>query len=298
MTTVCDLLRVRTGFVANVAARTGPRLETSVGTSETIEEALSNFQSDIFVRAENNHNGDLFVSGGKFWYAPLKSQDREAYLGLLGIEARSDALDLSSYEASAVKILIEQAEFVLQDRRLQQNVFNALRGIVPEMERAQRLRSAVRYMGSPVDNLLTENNPVDEPDFFKMVHEALTHYWGGPKLSNSPLMQLQIVQKAVAAYDGDTVKGLRSVLNQAIENVRPGGERRMTASEWMLYNILELKFIQGLRVRDIARRLARSEADFYRKQKIAIKAVARSLSEMEKREQYNPPPESDPETTE
>ena len=55
----------------------------------------------------------------------------------------------------------------------------------------------------------------------------------------------------------------------------------MTASEWMLYNILELKFIQGLRVRDIARRLARSEADLYRKQKIAIDAVARALSEME-----------------
>jgi hypothetical protein len=289
LTTICELLRVRTGFVANVAARSGPRLETSVGSSEVIEVALNNFEATIFAQAENDHTGTLFVPFGKFWYAPLKTQDQETYLGLLGIEARSDTPDLNDYEARTVQILIEQAEFVLQDRRLQQNVFNALRGIVPEMERAQRLRSAVRYMGSPVDNLLIENSPVDEPDFPKMVHEALTHYWGGPKLTNSPLMELQVVQKAVAVYDGDTVKALRSVLERAIENVRPDGERRMTASEWMLYNILELKFIQGLRVRDIANRLARSEADLYRKQKIAVKAVARSLSAMEKNDQTDAP---------
>ncbi len=289
LTTICELLRVRTGFVANVAARSGPRLETSVGSSEAIESALNNFEATIFTQAENNHTGTLFVPFGNFWYAPLKTQDQKTYLGLLGIEARSKSSDLNDYEARTVQILIEQAEFVLQDRRLQQNVFNALRGIVPEMERAQRLRSAVRYMGSPVDNLLIENSPVDEPDFPKMVHEALTHYWGGPKLTNSPLMQLQVVQKAVAVYDGDTVKALRSVLDRAIENVRPDGERRMTASEWMLYNILELKFVQGLRVRDIANRLARSEADLYRKQKIAVKAVARSLSAMEKNGQTDAP---------
>ncbi|OQY33511.1 MAG: hypothetical protein B6243_06360 [Anaerolineaceae bacterium 4572_5.2] len=262
---------------------------TTICSSEVIEVALNNFEATIFAQAENNHNGTLFVPFGKFWYVPLKTQDQETYLGLLGIEARSDTPDLNDYEARTVQILIEQAEFVLQDRRLQQNVFNALRGIVPEMERAQRLRSAVRYMGSPVDNLLIENSPVDEPDFPKMVHEALTHYWGGPKLTNSPLMELQVVQKAVAVYDGDTVKALRSVLERAIENVRPDGERRMTASEWMLYNILELKFIQGLRVRDIANRLARSEADLYRKQKIAVKAVARSLSAMERNDQSDTP---------
>ncbi|HRV94107.1 MAG TPA: hypothetical protein P5526_18250, partial [Anaerolineae bacterium] len=42
-----------------------------------------------------------------------------------------------------------------------------------------------------------------------------------------------------------------------------------------------LKFIQGMRVRDIANRLAMSEADLYRKQRLAIEEVARTLSEME-----------------
>ena len=55
----------------------------------------------------------------------------------------------------------------------------------------------------------------------------------------------------------------------------------MTTAEWLIYNILDLKFVQGLRVRDIAHRLAMSEADLYRKQRLAIEEVARTLSEME-----------------
>jgi hypothetical protein len=136
-----------------------------------------------------------------------------------------------------------------------------------------------------MEKLLTEDNLIHEPEFPKMVHDALSHYWGGPKLTDSPLMQLRVVQEAVEAHDGNTVNALRSVLGEAIGKVKPDGERKMTTSEWLFYKILELKFIRGLKVRDIAKRLAMSEADFYRKQKIAIEAVARSLSEMETRGQ-------------
>jgi hypothetical protein len=79
------------------------------------------------------------------------------------------------------------------------------------------------------------------------------------------------------------------VLAEAIEKQRPEGERRMTATEWIMYNILELKFIQGLRVRDIAHRLAMSEADLYRKQRLAIEEVARTLGEMEAQGNYDTP---------
>jgi len=51
--------------------------------------------------------------------------------------------------------------------------------------------------------------------------------------------------------------------------------------EWMLYNLLEMKFLQGRRVREVASRLAMSEADLYRKQRVAIESVARTLLEME-----------------
>jgi hypothetical protein len=71
------------------------------------------------------------------------------------------------------------------------------------------------------------------------------------------------------------------VLNKAIERLRPSGERKMTTSAWILYNILELKFVRGLRVREIAHRLAMSESDLYRKQRVAISEVARALADLE-----------------
>ena len=73
-------------------------------------------------------------------------------------------------------------------------------------------------------------------------------------------------------------------LKQAIEHMRPDGQRKMTAPEWVLYNILELKFLQGRRVREIALRLAMSESDLYRKQRVAIEEVARVLADMEREE--------------
>jgi hypothetical protein len=42
-----------------------------------------------------------------------------------------------------------------------------------------------------------------------------------------------------------------------------------------------MKFLQGRKVREVASRLAMSEADLYRKQRVAIESVARSLLEME-----------------
>ena len=62
--------------------------------------------------------------------------------------------------------------------------------------------------------------------------------------------------------------------------IKPSGERKFT-SEWLLYNILELKFLQGKKVREVARKLAVSEADLYRKQKIAIESVAQKIADIE-----------------
>ncbi len=93
-------------------------------------------------------------------------------------------------------------------------------------------------------------------------------------------MDMQIVQQAMQEHEGNPTNALRSILRQAIEHVRPEGERRFTG-EWILYNILELKFMEGRKVREVALRLAMSEADLYRKQRVAIEAVADAMLEME-----------------
>ena len=74
----------------------------------------------------------------------------------------------------------------------------------------------------------------------------------------------------------------RQILTEAIEQQKPDGQRSLTTTEWILYNILDLKFVQGRRVRDVARRLAMSESDLYRKQRVAIENVARTIATMER----------------
>ncbi len=105
----------------------------------------------------------------------------------------------------------------------------------------------------------------------------MTHYWGGPKLTDSPLMRLNVVQDMLDEHQDNPSNALRAILRQAIEQVRPEGERRFTG-EWILYNIKK--------VREIALRLAMSEADLYRKQRVAIEAVAKAVLDMERSESY------------
>jgi hypothetical protein len=107
---------------------------------------------------------------------------------------------------------------------------------------------------------------------------------GGPKLTSSPLLSLRVVREASRHNGSSPAHALRGVLSQAIDSLRPGGEQKMTAGEWLLYNILEMKFIRGLRVQDIARRLAMSESDLYRKQRVAITEVAKALADLEQNE--------------
>jgi hypothetical protein len=71
------------------------------------------------------------------------------------------------------------------------------------------------------------------------------------------------------------------VLRQAISNLRPHEQLDPSAQEWLLYNLLEGRFLQRKTVRDVAHRLAMSESDFYRKQRIAVEEVARQLTMME-----------------
>jgi GAF domain-containing protein len=287
---LCEIFRVRNGFIANVAARSGPRLEAQCGSRAAVERALSSVNASALLNVSTNGDNEasVFVPQGDVWYAILRTKSRDTTLGLLGVEARTTQPELTPDERELVTALIAQAELALEDRSLQQDVFDALKRIIPDIERVQRLRGTFHYAGSGGLETLGVDSPVNAPDFTQMVRDALSHYWGGPQLSDSPLMQLQVVQEALDVHDGNASRALRAVLGQAIDNLRPDGERRMTTAEWLLYNILELKFIQGMRVRNIAHRLAMSESDLYRKQRVAIKEVAQALAEMEQGQQNRP----------
>ncbi len=88
------------------------------------------------------------------------------------------------------------------------------------------------------------------------------------------------MRELAEAEDGNLANALRKLLRRAVNGIKPSGDRKFT-TEWILYNILEMKFIEGRKVRDVAARLAMSEADLYRKQRVAIEAVAKTILEME-----------------
>ena len=70
-----------------------------------------------------------------------------------------------------------------------------------------------------------------QPAFPKLVKDALTHYWGGPKLSDSPLLALRAVRRQLGEQGGSPTKALQTVLRQAIDNMRPNDQLDPSAPE-------------------------------------------------------------------
>jgi hypothetical protein len=300
---LCDLLQVRTGFVA-ILAGGEYCLEAHCGDKVLIQALLENHELTALATAissqeeriglpgqrpgEQNLGLDLakgekgpqFARSDGFWLVPLQDLAGDVRLGVLGVEAQESVPHLTEEEWGIAGLLIARAQESLEDRYLQQSVFDTLQRILPNIERLHRWQDATRYAGSPPMQII-EDSPIYSPEFQQWVKDALSHYWGGPKLTESPLMGLRIVRDEVQEHGSNPAHALRTVLGRAIERLRPAGERQMTTAEWLLYNILELKFIRGLKVRDIAGRLAMSESDLYRKQRVAIAEVAKALADLE-----------------
>jgi hypothetical protein len=286
----CEVLRTPTAFVAAFAAE-GPSLEVVVGPLNITPDggvqqewrALADTAGGGDNGAARLHSSEGFFIWRDFWIWPLYSQRNASLLGILGVHARAVQPDLSEGEGETFEHLAALAADALEDRLLQQEVFAAVEGLLPEVTAIQLRRSAATFGGAPVLAAPFDpaGSPLASPNLSNQVWDALSHYWGGPKLTESPLMQLRVVRQELERHDGNPTRALREILGRAVEQQRPEGERSMTTGEWILYNILELKFIQGHRVRDVARRLAMSESDLYRKQRVAIENVARTIMLME-----------------
>jgi len=274
---VCDRLQVSNAFVVALGPQ-GVDIMVTIGGEFLKNDDLSDGFLEVITQ---NGSGKGLFSWGNYWLMPLYSQrdGNKDLLGLLGIVHRTDQR-FDEEQQDALMILARRAAMALEDRAKQQQVFTSLEALTPQMDMIQRLRAAARYDGTSV--LTMPDVPLEQRNLSRWVKDALTHYWGGPKLTESPLIRLQIVQHALSEHEDNPANALRAILRQAIEQVRPEGERRFTG-EWILYNILEMKFMEGRKVREIALRLAMSDADFYRKQRVAIEAVANAILEMEKK---------------
>jgi hypothetical protein len=273
---ICDRIQAPRAFI--MALNAGDlELMVSIGDNPTIDEVSDGLNHVV----AQNGNGNGLFTWNNFWLVPLHSQRLKEgeYLGILGITRKPEVI-LEEDQKVAVLFLAERAATALEDHVQQQEIFNSIETLSPQIDMIQRLRAASRYDGTTV--LTAVDIPLETPDLARWVKEALSHFWGGPGLTDSPLMGLKVVQETLEEHQENPANALRAILRQAVEQVRPEGERRFTG-EWILYNILELKFMEGKKVREVATRLSMSEADLYRKQRVAVDAVANAILEMEQK---------------
>jgi hypothetical protein len=275
---IIDRLQARGAYVIALSP-SGSELVVTMGKTrfDNVNSEVTIPQDVVFNHSKNGATFDYFQWGSDT-ILPLVNgtEEHPDLLGLLGVAGWISAT-IDPEQIRSLEVLAQRASLALRDRRVQQQIFTSLENLSPKVNLVQRLRAAGRY---DAENLLSNEVGGVEEDMVVWVREALTHYWGGPKLTNSPLLRFKVVQAALQQHDGNQANALRAILRLGIEQVRPEGERRFTA-EWILYNILEMKFVEGRKVREIALRLAMSEADLYRKQRVAIEAVSKAIADME-----------------
>lgn len=282
LATICDSLRVSAAFILSaVPAR--PEVVASVGVQHELldqpEQMLSKLKASPTVAGELAGEQQ---KRGDYWYMPLYSErmlnSAAKPVGVLGIRTREDDSGFDSDENRTLELLKGRIARALDDMALQDEFSAALEGLLPQLGMPRQTDVASLPFGS---RPLTGNGEqVNQERFNELVRAALRHYWGGPGLTHSNLLALQVVQQTMRQEQGPA-NALRVVLRQAIEQLRPEGKQGMTSPEWTLYNILEQRFLERRRVREVAARLALSEADLYRKQRIAIEEVATALLTME-----------------
>ena len=287
LVTICGAMRAESGFVAApedggaiVKASAGPRHIIKRFLHEHALMALIEEAKRLPVRQRGAvPDSESFLAVADYSLLPLHGTSGD-FLGIVGVVCPRTGLTLDVRRL--IGALAHQMELALENVQLQDRIYTALRGITPEMQTLQQI-AALPEAASPATLEQLDSDVALLPNFDSLVKSALDHYWGGPKLSESPLLGLKTVRRSLEA-GGSSTKALQMVLREAIENLRPDDQLDPTAQEWVLYNVLHLRFLQGLRIREIAARLAMSESDFYRKQRVAIEEVARQIALMEEQE--------------
>jgi hypothetical protein len=288
---VCGALHVDTGFVIapgdgsyTVRAVCGRRHEVKRFVTEyPLKELIPQLEQLPPRPRDSLPPTDAFIFCGGFCLLALRSPDG-IFLGALGVAAPPELMrrggELSQETRHLISVLAHQMELALSTTEMQRRIFDTLRGLGPEMQSLQQLASKLEQ-ATPATIASMDGDIVMQPEFPQLVKDALNQFWGGPKLAESPLLTMRSVRRVLDSQGGSPTRALQAVLRQAIGNLRPDEQLDPSAQEWLLYNLLEGRYLQRKTVRDVANRLAMSESDFYRKQRVAIEEVARQLALME-----------------
>jgi hypothetical protein len=277
---ICDYLRIDTAFVVRFE-ESQAELVSLVGSPGFDEDKVLN--DSAFVRQVERLRLAAPAASHLEWesiaLAPLYSSrtsgqgTENVMIGVLGLQKADGQLcEELRTPGGYLEMYVSRLETSLDDMRLQAEMYNLLAGLLPQIQMTRSRAVQVEYLQSntlppPADAL------PDRDELFEQVRAALRHYWGGTGISQSNMIMLRCVQSRMQNGEEPPVNALRSLLEEAIATLKPAGERKLMSPEWTLYNILHLRFLENRKVREVARRLSMSEADLFRKQRVAILAV-------------------------
>lgn len=287
---LCEFLQASRGFVAAISDG-NLAVEAATGMSDQPDEIMSaenwrDLLRESMQRGEGTGFQPLPTMRGGLYVWPLFGHEAESpdtvLLGFVGAQTEMTAESFGVRELLNLQTLQARMAEALMDRRLQIDVLRGLRHIIPELRKIQDLRGRVPYPGEmEADSPKARERHAPDPEFTAWVRDALRNLWAGPRLARSPLIHLRAMGMYLDKTKGNSNHALRLLLGDAIEGLRPADGAERGHLDTLLYQILEMRFIQGRKVREIASKLAMSESDLYRKQRVAIEQVVTILQEME-----------------
>ncbi|MEL7434627.1 MAG: hypothetical protein AAFN11_11835, partial [Chloroflexota bacterium] len=284
---ICDYLQTDVAFIVAVQNGDADLVQTTqTSATEAIDwqDNADNLR-DLASNADRVTGRSAFQKWESWYFVPLYStrsgtqDEAELLIGMLGIQTAGNPIEeIDERDVPLLYTYINRAEQTLDDMNLQGEIYAALEGLLPQITTGRNRDDLVEYRPGRTPPL--PNKIPSAEDLYEQVRAALRHYWGGPGITRSRLLDLELVHDALEDADS-SVQALRNVLQIALERLAPESERSLTATEWTLYNIIDLRFIEGKKVRDVARRMSMSEPDLYRKQRLAIEEMARIIHTME-----------------
>ncbi len=275
LASVCDRLQIP---VASLIVNGNPAENFDVSTGNRIKIGVVE-KNQILANLGKQDLQQPFVEFDKKTIIPLIDKQGDEKVALLGAIIIDRIIPYPDMEKlAALKKLSARAALALRDRAEQEQLFTSLEMLTPQVSVIQDLLASSRKAQGRIIN---GDLVVEQHDLEKWVKDALSQIWGGPKLLQNPILQLNTIQTRIKQAKETPLNAVRELLREAIMHLKPEGERLYT-NEWLLYNLMDLKYLEGWKVRDVAHRLALSEADLYRKQRMAISAISRQIIEIEK----------------
>ena len=148
--------------------------------------------------------GRSAFQGWKQWYlVPLYStrangsDDSIALIGMLGIKTTDNPVSIVDENDTNLlyTTYIARAEQTLDDILLQNEIYAALEGLLPQLTITRRRDDLIEYR--PGREPMQSHQIPDDEELYEQVRAALRHYWGGPGITRSRLIEFAIVQDAM-----------------------------------------------------------------------------------------------------